>query len=65
MKPTDTSIKAESSISELVIQPDGRVFVFGLSQPLLEMLGRLQSHDPHLAQRLQASRVGSKAYAGE
>ena len=35
----------ETSITELTIAPDGRVFVFGTSRPVLEVLLALNPHD--------------------
>jgi hypothetical protein len=32
----------ESMVTEITIQPDGRVYVFGMSRPVLEILGHLE-----------------------
>ena len=36
----------ETNITEITIQPDGRVYVFGLSRPVLEVLATLPAVDP-------------------
>ena len=38
----------EKNITELTIAPDGRVFVFGTSRPILEVLEALQPRDQKL-----------------
>jgi hypothetical protein len=42
----------DSAFTELLIQPDGRVFVFGLSRPVLEVLGTLTTNDRRLRELL-------------
>ncbi|MBM3966120.1 MAG: hypothetical protein FJ308_13805 [Planctomycetes bacterium] len=43
----------ETSVTELEIMPDGRIFVFGASGQVLEILSLLQSPtDPTVASRL-------------
>jgi hypothetical protein len=43
----------ESNLTEITLLPDGRVFVFGMSAPVLEILGEIQPRDERL-QRLLA-----------
>ena len=52
----------ESPWTEITIQPDGRVYVFGLSLPVLEALARVPAADPKL-QRLLARLRGTTALA--
>ncbi len=47
MKPDD-----ETAVSEVTIQPDGRVFVLGASRQLLEILENLRPEDAALKRRL-------------
>lgn len=51
MKP-DTP-QPDESTTEIIIQPDGRVYVQGLSRDVLEILGTLQPDDPRLQRLLQ------------
>jgi len=37
----------EDSWSEITILPDGRVYVFGMTLPLLEMLAAVPTRDGH------------------
>jgi hypothetical protein len=46
-----SEIVDETSITEITIQPDGRVYVFGTSRRALELLQRLRPDDPKI-QRL-------------
>ena len=41
----------ESNMTEIMIHPDGRVFVFGMSQPVLEVLDLLETNDAELKRR--------------
>lgn len=44
----------ETSLTELELMPDGRIFVFGASGPILEILSQLQSPDDRtVSSRLQ------------
>ena len=43
----------ETQMSEITIQPDGRVYVFGTSRGLLEVLRELSPADTHLNELLQ------------
>jgi len=49
----DTLCNDETLTTELTIAPDGRVYVFGTSREMLEVLETLKPHDPKL-QRLLA-----------
>ncbi len=51
----------ETAISEITILPDGRVYVFGMSLQVLEVLQSLEPNDPRLRQ-LQ-KHLGSLAMA--
>jgi hypothetical protein len=42
--------------TEITIQPDGRVYVQGLSREVLEILGELQPDDPRLMRILEQVR---------
>jgi hypothetical protein len=53
MKETDKPLEDETLMTEITIQPDGRVFVFGASQPVLEVLRSLQPRCPKLQHRLE------------
>lgn len=46
-------IPDETSITELTILPDGRIFVFGLSRQILHMLKDLDFSSPDLQRRLE------------
>jgi hypothetical protein len=48
------SLQDETSITELTITPDGRIFVFGLSRQVLEMLEELDFTSPDLQRRLES-----------
>ena len=47
------SLDNEKNITELTIAPDGRVFVFGTSRPILEVLEPLQPRDKKLQRLLE------------
>ncbi|HZZ41766.1 MAG TPA: hypothetical protein VFE58_02415 [Tepidisphaeraceae bacterium] len=40
-------------ITEITIQPDGRIYVQGLSRDLIQILATLQPDDPHIQNLLQ------------
>jgi hypothetical protein len=42
----------ESSLSEISILPDGRVYLFGASRQVLELLQAIPLGDPALAERI-------------
>ena len=48
----DPSPDDETHVTEITIQPDGRVYVFGLSRPVLELLATLRPDDPRLTGRM-------------
>jgi hypothetical protein len=47
-------ISDETSVSEITIQPDGRLFVFGASEGLLRLLAELGWADDGLQRRLNS-----------
>ncbi len=47
-------ISDETTISEITIQPDGRLFVFGASEELLRLLAELGWADDGLQRRLSS-----------
>jgi hypothetical protein len=46
----------EQEMTEITIYPDGRVFVFGMSVSVLEILNHLQPHDERLRRLVEQSR---------
>lgn len=56
MKPIEMTDN-ENTMTELSIAPDGRVFVFGTSRPVLELLEALQPNDAKLCRLLQHVRA--------
>ncbi len=53
MSDVPSPSEPENGLTEITIQPDGRIYVQGLSRPVLEILESLQPKDPHLACLLQ------------
>jgi hypothetical protein len=52
MKPIHAS--DESSLTEIEIMPDGRIFLFGASRKVLEVVDTIQSgRDPSVSMRLE------------
>ncbi len=47
----------EALVSEIAIAPDGRVFVFGLSKQVLEILATIDPSDSNIQARLAACNV--------
>lgn len=45
----------ETDLSEITIQPDGRIYVFGASLPILQILQSLQPNDARIAAILRAA----------
>jgi hypothetical protein len=45
-------LKDESALSEISILPDGRVYLFGASRQLLEVLQAIPLGDPALEERI-------------
>jgi hypothetical protein len=55
----------DAALTEITIQPDGRVYVQGLSRDVLEILGTLQPDDPRLNRLLEHVRdLGKPAADG-
>ena len=46
----------ETNVTELEIGPDGRIYVFGASVKVLEILESLREHDDAMLKRLERSR---------
>jgi hypothetical protein len=46
----------EPGITEVSIAPDGRIFIFGVSLPILEICEKLDFSSPDLQQRLECLR---------
>lgn len=63
MEPDDPIADDETRISEITILPDGRIYVFGMSRQVLEMLGELRLADPGLRQRIEQVRRCSASNA--
>jgi hypothetical protein len=53
MSTTPPALDNEKNTTELTIAPDGRVFVFGTSRPILEVLAALQPHDEKVQRLLE------------
>jgi hypothetical protein len=47
----------ETLVTDITIGPDGRVFVFGTSRPVLEVLEALNPADPRLRRLLEQVRA--------
>lgn len=53
----DANIFAEeTALTEITIQPDGRVYVFGASREVLEVLDLISPHDSRLRAILDCTR---------
>ena len=52
----DEQTGGTATMTELTIAPDGRVFVFGTSRPILEVLEALQPRDAKLRRLLEQVR---------
>jgi hypothetical protein len=48
MSDVGSQLPEETCITEITIQPDGRIYVFGTSRKVLEVLEVLQPNDPKL-----------------
>ena len=53
MSNDDTPKDKNAPLTEITIQPDGRVYVQGLSREVLELLATLQPDEPHVNRLLQ------------
>lgn len=51
--PARVQLDIEKSVTELTIAPDGRVFAFGTSRPILELLEALRPDDARVRALLQ------------
>jgi hypothetical protein len=54
-QPSASLLPDETAITEIMIRPDGRVYVFGLSYDVLDLLSALEPHNAALRQRLAAA----------
>jgi len=52
MTDQDDSIADENTMTEITIQPDGRVYVFGTSRQVLDILVDLDPRSPRLERLL-------------
>ena len=60
----DPLLGDETTITEITIQPDGRIYVFGTSRQVLEVLENLRPDDPRLRLRLgQVRHVDARQHA--
>lgn len=50
--PAAGTASDETLITEITIQPDGRVYVFGTSREILEVLAELRPDDPKVCRLL-------------
>jgi len=57
LKTSNVSAEDETATSEISIAPDGRIFVFGASHEILELLAALNRRDGALRQRLEHIRA--------
>jgi hypothetical protein len=55
-------IEEEVAVSEITILPDGRVYVFGMSDSVLEVLQTFEPRDPRLGALTNQVRGLSKKY---
>jgi len=51
-----STVRDESAITEISIAPDGRVYVFGASAEVLEVMAGIAPGDRLLAQRIRHAR---------
>ena len=56
MSCADFKVDPETLTTEITIAPDGRVFVFGTSRPVLELLEKLQPGDARVRLLLEQVR---------
>ena len=56
MKRVPIVLDNEKNVSELSISPDGRVFAFGASRGVLEVLSALEPHDQRIRRMLDRVR---------
>ena len=53
----DSLLQDETTITDITIQPDGRLYVFGASRDVTTMLGELCPNDPRLQRMLDHLRA--------
>jgi hypothetical protein len=58
-----SSAADETAISEISIAPDGRVYVFGASAAILEIMGKLDARDQMLRHRIEHARRNARSIA--
>ena len=51
----------ETKVTELMITPDGRIYAFGLSDRVAELLAELAPHELSLQQRIAAIPTSNEA----
>lgn len=59
-----SSADEETPITEITIAPDGRIYVFGASAEVLEVMGSLDSQNAELRKRIDESRKTAPASSG-
>ena len=57
---TEDLLQEETTLTEITIQPDGRIYVFGASRPVLEVLESICPPDIRLANLLGHVRAMKK-----
>jgi hypothetical protein len=57
MKNGPEILQEETTITEISIRPDGRIFVFGTSRQVLDVLERLNPQSPVIRQILDGVRA--------
>jgi hypothetical protein len=55
----------ETGLSEITIYPDGRVYVFGMSQRVLEVLGTLEPDNARVRHLLECLRAAGASQASD
>ncbi len=50
----------ETTLSEIMILPDGRIYVFGMSEKLLEVMQAFQADEPRIKGLLNRARARLK-----
>ena len=53
--------REDDTLSEITILPDGRVYVFGMTLPLLEMLAAVPTRDRHTQSLLAQLRAATSS----
>ena len=65
MKPAPIQLDTEKNITELTIASDGRVFAFGTSRQVLEVLCAIAPQDQRVRRMLQHVRVRAQPKTGD